>query len=501
MSKSKSAWLILGNQLFEPKYLQKSSDAKLVFMQEHSDLASYFKFHKIKIAFFLSSMRHYASELKSAGYKTTYHEISETEKTKSFFVNLSAFIKDEKISKLVCFEIEDKFFESAVLKFASDHGLELQIIQSPMFLTSRADFKAYLGKSKKPFMKTFYEGQRKKLKILVTADLKPIGGKFSYDEDNRERLPKDITPPTPVRIKQDSVSEKVFKDVDVFFPDHPGDLKNFWLPTTRKDSEIWLKDFLKNRFNDFGPYEDALTVNSDFVYHSAISPMINIGLLTPDQVVKEALAAYKNGKATLASTEGFLRQIIGWREFIRGIYQNFSEKQENSNFFGHKRKLTSAWYEGTTGIPPLDHAIQKTDRLGYSHHIERLMVLSNLMNLCEVDPVEVHKWFMEMFVDSSDWVMGPNVYGMGLFSDGGIFATKPYTCGSNYYLKMSYDYKKGDWCDIVDGLYWRFIDKHKSFYAKNPRMNMMVKSLEKMDSDRKERIFKAAEAFIKKVTE
>jgi deoxyribodipyrimidine photolyase-related protein len=184
---------------------------------------------------------------------------------------------------------------------------------------------------------------------------------------------------------------------------------------------------------------------------------------------------------------------------MRGIYQNFSEEQYEKNFWSHKRKLKKCWYDGTTGIEILDDAIKKADRLGYTHHIERLMILSNMMLLCEIEPKAVYDWFMEMHLDSSDWVMAPNVFGMGQFSDGGIFATKPYICGSNYYLKMS-RYKKGDWCEIVDGLYWRFIDKHQYFYKKNPRMSVMVGTLDRMDPKRKKHIFKKADEFIEKVT-
>ena len=208
----------------------------------------------------------------------------------------------------------------------------------------------------------------------------------------------------------------------------------------------------------------------------------------------------ENSEIPLHSVEGFLRQILGWREFVRGIYQNFSEKEENTNFFNHQRKLSSHWYDGTTGILPVDDAIKKANKYGYCHHIERLMILSNIMLLSEIDPKEVHRWFMEMFVDSADWVMGPNVYGMGQFSDGGLFATKPYISGSNYILKMS-DYKKNDeWTNIWDGLYWRFIDKHSVFFSKNHRMNMMVKLSEKMDPDKKLKLFEFAEIFIKSKT-
>ena len=199
------------------------------------------------------------------------------------------------------------------------------------------------------------------------------------------------------------------------------------------------------------------------------------------------------------SLEGFIRQIIGWREFIRGIYQEKGDFQFNQNYWNHKRKLTDAWYEGETGLIPLDDAIKTTLKDGYIHHIPRLMVISNIMNLCEIDPKEIYRWFMEMYIDSSDWVMVPNVFGMATYADGGLMSTKPYTCGSNYILKMS-NYKKDEWCDILDGLYWRFTEKNRTFYESNPRLSLLTRSLDKMDKERKKRIFSKAEEFIKQHT-
>ena len=238
---------------------------------------------------------------------------------------------------------------------------------------------------------------------------------------------------------------------------------------------------------------------NNILFHSALSPYINLGLITPEIIIEKILESHKKKKIRINSLEGYIRQVIGWREFMRGIYQNFYSRLETGNFFKHNRKMKPNWYLGNTGLPPLDYAIKNANDHGWSHHIERLMILANIMNLCEIHPKQVYKWFMEMFVDSSDWVMSPNVYGMGLFSDGGIFATKPYICGSSYFLKMMH-FKKGPWCDVMDGLYWKFIDRHKTFFLKNPRLAMMVRISEKMNKERKTRIFKAANNFIKENT-
>ena len=252
---------------------------------------------------------------------------------------------------------------------------------------------------------------------------KPKGDKWSFDEDNRKKLPKDIKIPEISKFKETKNTSVLKNFIETNFKDHPGDTKNFWFPTTRKGANKWLDEFLKERIKLFGDYEDAVTDKSNTVFHSALSPLINLGLITPEEIIEKLRKV--EGKIPMNSLEGYIRQIIGWREFMRGIYQNFDERLENTNFFNHKRKMKNSWYKGNTGLPPLDHAILNAINYGWSHHIERLMILANIMNLCEINPKQVYKWFMEMFVDSSDWVMAPNVYGMGLYSDGGIFATKP----------------------------------------------------------------------------
>ena len=236
-----------------------------------------------------------------------------------------------------------------------------------------------------------------------------------------------------------------------------------------------------------------------FQLHSALSSSMNLGIITPQQVITEARNYAEENDIPLNSLEGFIRQIIGWREFIRGIYQNFSEKMIDANYWNHQGKLSDAWYTGETGIEPLDDAIKGALEFGYTHHINRLMVLASIMNMSRIHPSEIYKWFMEMFVDSSEWVMVPNVFGMGTFADGGIFATKPYICGSSYILRMS-NFKRGDWCEIVDGLYWKFIEDNREFFASNPRLSLMIRALDKLDKDRKLRIFKAADVFIEEKT-
>ena len=267
------------------------------------------------------------------------------------------------------------------------------------------------------------------------------------------------------------------------------------MPITRDGALRWLDEFLAQKFADFGKYEDAVHDSNNFLFHSALSTSLNMGLLTPLEVVEKAINFYEHNDVPINSVEGFVRQIIGWREFIRGVYDIKRKEQIKSNFWGHSGRLTSDWYDGTTGITPLDDTIRDCREFGYTHHIPRLMIVANLMTLARIDPREVYAWFMEMFVDSADWVMVPNVFGMGTFADGGIFSTKPYICGSNYIIKMS-NYKKGHWSDIVDGLYWRFIHDNLGAFKRNPRSSFMTKNLERMDSERKTFIFDLAKDFI-----
>ena len=485
--------LILGDQLFPQSYWKIKGP---IFMAEDFELCTHFKYHKHKIIFFLASMRQFAQEMEELDHEVEYSKLEK--KQKPFVDRLEAWIKKKKITELICFEIDDEFFESRIQGLCQELKIKLAIQQTPKFLNSREQFKAYLSDTKKPFMKVFYERQRKKTGLLMDAKGKPLGGKFSFDEDNRKKLPKDLTPPALKTMEHSTHVNDVMKLVDTHFKSHPGDSKNFWLATTREEAKLLAGDFFKKRLALFGDYEDALTPEHDFIFHSVLSPYMNNGFLPPEMLLKQVPKLIEKN-TPLNSIEGFVRQVMGWREFINGIYRNYNREQASSNFFNHQRLLTDDWYKGSTGIDVLDDVINKSDRLGFAHHIERLMVVSNIMLMCEIHPHEVYRYFMEMYVDSADWVMGPNVWGMGQYSDGGIFATKPYLCGSNYIRKMSH-YKEGAWCDIMDGLYWRFMDKHQKFFSGNMRMGAALKNLERMDHVRKKRIFGAAEKFIAEKT-
>ncbi|NBV84118.1 cryptochrome/photolyase family protein [bacterium] len=476
--------LVLGNQLFDPVFWPQGLRPDIIFIREDRDLCTYFPFHTHKIVLFLAAMRTYADHLRSLGYRVIYDQL-DMQSNCSYMNRLTDVIRQHGITELTHFEIEDHFFEAQLTQRLPN--ISTTVIDSPMFLTTRRQFNDYLKTTKKPFMKSFYEQQRRRLGILVTPDSLPVGGQWSFDADNRKPMPKTIVPPPIPTPEKSKVVQDVIELVKTTFPTHIGNPDMFWLPVSRQASLAWLDQFVLDRFNQFGPYEDAMPSHSTFGFHSVLTPMLNLGIITPQDIINRIQLA----DVPIQSKEGFIRQIIGWREFIRGIYHQYDHVQQARNFFGHHRKLAPCFWAGETGIPLLDRVIKTVIQYGYCHHIERLMVLSNMMTLLEIDPHEAHGWFMTLFVDSSDWVMGPNVYGMGLFSDGGIFATKPYICGSSYWRKMS-QLPAGPWCDGVDGLYWQFIENHRDFFLSNPRLSMMVRQLDKLSESRKSTIFSAA---------
>lgn len=498
MSRQPKRLLVLfGNQLFPIEQIeQTNSDA--VFMAESEAMCRRYRAHRHKILLILSAMRSEADALREAGHLLHYTKIEDAG-ARPFMSLLSQHIDGRGYEELVHFELDSPRMLASLDDLCTSHGLRRIPVESPMFLTSREDFSRYRAKYKRLFMADFYRWQRQRMGVLLDEDRKPIGGRWSFDEENRKKLPKQLVPPEVHRPQWTAHTKALVETVNTLFPEHPGDATAFWLPTTAAQAEDALETFLEERFRFFGDYEDALSKEHATVYHSVLSAILNIGLLTPSRVIERALEYAAAREIPLNSLEGFVRQIIGWREFIRGVWNTLPASHWDQNFWGHDRKLTERWYDGTTGVPPLDDAIRRASATGYNHHIERLMVVGNLMLLCRVAPIAAYRWFMEMYVDSADWVMAPNVYGMALYSEGGSFTTKPYICGSSYLRKMS-DYRKGPWCDTVDGLYWSFVDDHRSFFASNPRSKMMLRTLERIDADRKERIFSAADDFVERVT-
>ena len=498
--------LVLGDQLF-PEWSLASTDDEFLLIECRAMCARY-RYHQQKLVLIFSSMRRFAQALEAKGFRVHYVRLeSQTMElgitARSYFELLEEKLRELGVREIRVAELADRAFASAFAEWGQRAGVQVVPAPSHLFLTPTERFPAAFG-GRRPFMKTFYEWQRKRLRVLVDESGEPTGGQWSYDAENRKKLPRGYEAPLIPMLNASETVAEVIRMVERDYADHPGKASQFWLPTEVTEAHQWLDQFLVERLEKFGPYEDALRAGEsprdDVLNHSVLSPMMNLGILPPATVVTRALHVARERNTPIASLEGFLRQVIGWREFVKGIDVVYGEEQASSNFFGHSRTLKPCWYDGTTGLLPVDAAIRKALRRGYNHHIERLMVLSNVMLLCDVDPREVHRWFMEMNVDSSEWVMGPNVYGMGQFSDGGIFATKPYICGSNYILKMS-DFPRGEWCDTWDALYWNFVDRHQEFFRKNPRMGMAGNLVAKMPAEKRAGYRELAEAFRERTTQ
>jgi len=455
------------------------------------------KFHKQKLVLHRASMKSYEALLKERDKKTDYFEY---ENDKSNLNTIFVHYKKQSYKKMIVCEVVDFTLEKRLKKLATQHEIELEILTTPMFFNTPQINQDWAGEKKKLLMADFYKQQRTRLDILMDGD-EPKGGQWSYDEANRKKVPKTKIKDLPkLEFPEENKYIKEAKEYVVQnFSDNYGLVDKFYYPVNHDQAEAWLETFLEQRFNEFGPYEDAIVEGENWLYHSILTPMLNIGLLTPKQIIEAALKYGEENEVSLASQEGFVRQIIGWREFMRLSYEKYGVTMRTTNHWQHHNKIPKSFYDGTTGIDPIDDAIKRTVKTGYCHHIERLMVLGGFMFLCEFDPDEIYKWFMEMFIDSYDWVMVPNVYAMSQNADGGLITTKPYFSGSNYVKKMSH-YKTGDWADTWDALYWNWILKNAEDLKKNHRWSMMVAMANKMDDEKKANYKKLSKNFMSKIS-
>jgi len=488
----KKAFLIFPNQLFEklPTEALRSDiyliEDSLFFGDKHHPC----NFHKQKLLLHRASMHEYMKKLQKKKCTVTYITYTK-EKT------ITDIIHDYKWKEVITYDPVDYLLEKRLKKSQAS----VSYLPSQLFLNTKDDNKAYFGTKKQPKkslkMQGFYQWQRERLDILIEEDKKPTGGKWSYDEENRKKIPKSQhskIPPLP-QIERSNDFAEYKKSILQDFPNHPGSLENFIYPTTHAEAKIWLDDFLANRLYDFGTYEDAIVSNENYLYHSILSPLINIGLITPTATIERTLACTTENQIPLNALEGFIRQIIGWREYMRATYEIHGTQMRTENHWNHKANLPKTFYTGNTNLLPVDNAIKRVLISAYNHHIERLMVMGNIFFLLEIHPDHIYTWFMEMYIDSYDWVMVPNVYSMSQNADGGLTTTKPYFSGSNYIHKMS-DYKKDEWSDIWDGLFWNFIQKNQNELKKNHRWSMMISLYLKNETKYEEKI-KVAETYKK----
>jgi len=484
--------LVFPHQLFEKSPLL-TNDYPTILVEEYLFFRQY-AFHKQKVAFHRASMKAYEVFLKASG--KFVHYIASTD-GQSDVRKLISILPAQGVEKLHIIDVTDDWLGRRILNAAQKAGISTKWYNSPLFLNTPDQLTSFFKPSKKKFFQTqFYIAQRKRWEVLLVGEEQPAGGKWSFDAENRKKYPKKKSPPL---VKYPAANEYYLEACEYVqnnYADNPGELTAFPLyPFAFQEANSWFQQFLSFRFAEFGDYEDAIVADEVILHHSVLTPMLNIGLLTPMHVLSTSLQYAEEHGIPLNSNEGFIRQIIGWREFIRGVYQCKGRTERTRNYWGFDRKIPESFYTGTTGIAPLDLTIKKVLKTGYCHHIERLMVLGNFMLLCEFDPDEVYRWFMELFIDAYDWVMVPNVYGMSQFADGGLISSKPYISGSNYLLKMS-NYKKGDWQATWDGLFWRFMHVHRAFFIKNPRLGMLIRTFDKMNPKKRELHLNRAETYL-----
>lgn len=453
--------LIFPNQLFENLSLINKKNK--TFLIEDAEFFTAFNFHKSKLILHRATMKFYENYLINKGFDVEYIEFKQ---------NWIKLLKEKNITEITTYELNNFELEEKIKK----SRFRVNFIASPMFLSSNEEFKEFYN-SKKHFSQTsFYIYMRKKHKILLDENLKPQGGKWTFDKENREKIPTTLKLPSLLQITENIYVKEAKKYIDTHFSKNIGTYEFFNYPTTFDEVGFWVEDFIKKRLNNFGLYQDAIIEDNSCLFHSNLSFALNIGLITPETLLEKII----NEQVPLNSLEGYVRQILGWREFIKGVYNLIGQEEILSNFWGFQNKLNDKFYTAETGVLPVDNVIKKFLNTGYANHIERLMILGNFFLLCEINPKEVYKWFMEISIDSYDWVMRPNVFGMSQFSDGGRIVTKPYIASSNYIKKMS-NFETGSWCEIFDNLFWRFVYKHKDYFAKNPRLKVLETNLNRKD--------------------
>jgi deoxyribodipyrimidine photolyase-related protein len=451
-------------------------------------------FHKQKLLLHRATMQMYADYLINKKYELCYIPATDDN---CDIRRLLVTMAQAGVRELHFVDVVDDWLRQRLTRGAAEQKIHLVEHRSPNFLEDSTSISGFFERRKKYKQTDFYIDRRKHHQILLDTVGKPLGGQWTYDTDNRQKFPRSRAVPT---LQLPSLNKYV-KAAQIYiqqnFPSNYGSVKQpfdeGFYPTTYAEAEDWLNNFLTIRFADFGVYEDAIVAEETVLHHSVLSPLLNIGLLSPQQIIDRALE--RVDLIPLNSLEGFIRQIMGWREFIRIIYERQGRIQRSRNYWGFTRKIPESFWVGNTGILPLDITIQKTLKSGYCHHIERLMIAGNFMLLCEFAPDEVYRWFMEMFVDAYDWVMVPNVYAMSQFADGGGMCTKPYISGSNYLTKMS-NFPKGNWQTVWDGLFWRFMHVHRDFFLTNPRLGMLVRTFDKMNSEKQTLHLSTAEQFL-----
>jgi deoxyribodipyrimidine photolyase-related protein len=505
---SRTVW-ILGDQLSVRnaalETARKGRD-RLLFIESRKTFGK-LPYHRHRLLLILSAMRHFAEERRTEGWAVEYHRLGDAPDMESI---LTRHCSEHHPASILLTEPNNHGERSAAEALSSKLPVPLTLIPTAQFLCSRGEFEAFAQGKKRLLMENFYREMRRRTGLLLEADESPTGGSWNYDAENRatfrdwEKAGKPTPGPLP-RKAPDPITREVAADLDQFFPGAIGKAEDFSLPVTRADALAWLGNFVSERLANFGTWQDLMIEGEADMFHSILSPMLNIGLLDPLECARAAEQAYRNGKAPLHAVEGFIRQIIGWREFVNGVYWLKMPDYEQVNGLDATRPLPRFFWDGKTDLNCLRQVLGETFRNGFNHHIQRLMILGNFLLLAGIRPQEALHWFNALFIDAHDWVMAANVLGMALHADGGFMATKPYAGAAAYIGRMSNycdgcsynpDLKSGPGACPFNLLYWNFYDTHADRFAKNPRTAMPVRSWRKRPEADRVKIVSEARAFL-----
>ncbi len=495
-----SVW-VLGDQLMadHPLLDKTKKDQRMIVMIEAVDRMHEHRAHQHKVILVLSAMRHYAASLRQAGWRIDYREAD------TFQAGLRAHLAEYKPEKLWMMESAEWGLRDLQYQNAGKLSVTVEIIKNEHFLVE--SFAPEEKNGRKLILENFYRAMRKHFAVLLEKNGEPSGGTWNFDHQNRQPYRQQVIPDSPVRFLPDEITQDVISKVKAACSENIGSTDGFCLAVTRDQALQTLDDFIENRLPHFGAYEDAMAQDEPILFHSVLSPLMNIGLLAPLEIVRRAEVAYRAGRAPINSVEGFIRQIIGWREYVYWRYHKMMPGFHQLNHWNGTGKLPEFFWNADTNMNCLRQIIQRVLATGYSHHIERLMALCNFALLAGINPREVNDWFLSVYVDAYDWVVTPNVIGMGLCADGGIVGTKPYIASAAYINKMS-DYCRG--CDynpkIRSGddacpfnfLYWNFLLRYESQLRANPRMGPNVLGLRHLDTAERQRVQQQAEQFIER---
>lgn len=501
---------VLGDQLTPSLSSLCDADpsSDIILMCEVAEEAGYVAHHKQKIAFLFSAMRHFANELQASGFTVRYTKLDDDKNAGSFSAELGRAVEDLDISKVVVTEPGEFRVLEAMKNWETELGIDVEIREDSRFICSHSEFETWADGRKELRMEFFYRQMRRKTGLLMEGE-NPIGGQWNFDTQNRKSLPKGVELPMPYTPQSDALTRDVLNLVADHFADHFGTLESFSLPVTRTQALRGLDRFINERLPLYGDYQDAMKQGEPTLFHGLIASALNSGLLLPMEACKRAEKAYHEGEAPLNAVEGFIRQIIGWREYVRGIYWLKMPDYAQTNFLNAKRKLPNFYWSADTDMNCVRQVVKETRDHAYAHHIQRLMVTGNFALLYGVEPAQINEWYLAVYADAFEWVQLPNTHGMVMFADGGFLGSKPYAASGSYINKMS-DYckncvfdpsvKSGEKACPFNYLYWNFMIENQGRLKGNRRLAMMYAALAKMDEGKRNRIQSDAEAFFKKTT-